>query len=217
MRFKLSTWWLVVPCLILIGLLCSRPLDAGPEIRSGSLLLMDDFSNPQSGWDTWWNEESQSSYQDGGLRLAVMRPQLDIWSRPDASYGDVRMEVDAVKLNGPAQNDFGLICRYQDGDNFYALLAGSDGSAGIMKVKDGEAYFINTADEQTREVIYAGERLNHLRGDCIGSRLILSVNGHKLVEARDRDFKQGGVGLMAGSFENGGVELLFDNFLVYNP
>lgn len=217
MRFKFSGWWLAAAGLLFIVFLFSRPLETGLGIRSGSLLMRDDFSNPESGWDTWWNEESQASYQDGGLRLAVMQPQLDIWSRPDASYGDVRMEVDAVKLNGPVQNDFGLICRYQDGDNYYALLAGSDGSAGIMKVKDGEAYFINTADEQAKEVIYADDGLNHLRGDCIGSRLILSVNGHKLVEARDRDFAQGGVGLMAGAFETGGVELLFDNFLVYNP
>ena len=39
--------------------------------------------------------------------------------------------------NGRCSNSFGVICRYQDEENFYAGLITSDGYAGIFEVKEG--------------------------------------------------------------------------------
>lgn len=218
MRFRMVFLWLMAFGLLALagGLLVSQ-LQPRSGLPTGMLMLKDDFSNPYSGWTVWNTTESQVVYRDGGLWMAVHRPQLDIWSQPQISYGDVRMEVDAVKLNGPDENNFGLVCRLVDDDNYYALLVGSDGSAAIFKVKDGEMLLLNTAGDKSGNVIHPGDGRNHLRADCVGPRLILSVNGRKLVEARDHDFRNGGVGLMAGTFDEAELQLLFDDFLVYNP
>jgi hypothetical protein len=218
MRYRQAAWWLFVFGMIAAtSWLAAFQFSPRPSISSGMLLFKDDFSNPLSGWDTWRSDDSSVNYRSGGLRVAVDQAQTDVWSRPKINYQDVRIEVDAVKVSGPEQNDFGLICRYQDDENYYALVVGSDGSAGIMKVKGGEVVLLNAAGAAAARAIHPGSELNHLRADCIGPRLILSANGRKLVEARDHDFSSGGVGVMAGTFETPGVELLFDDFLVYNP
>jgi hypothetical protein len=43
----------------------------------------DNFSNPNSGWDTWSQDGSAVvTYQDGTLRIYVNEPQYSYWSRP---------------------------------------------------------------------------------------------------------------------------------------
>ena len=44
---------------------------------------------------------------------------------------DLRIEVDVSKQNGPDDNAFGVLCRYQDPENFYYFLISSDGFGGI--------------------------------------------------------------------------------------
>lgn len=217
MKHRIAARWLVwAGAVAAVGLLVLR-MGGRTALPAGELLYQEDFHHPDSGWTTWQSTDSEVAYQAGGLHLTVNQPQTDIWSRPVNRYEDVRMEVDAVKISGPARNDYGLICRYQDAENYYALLAGSDGWAAILKVSGGETHLLNTAGENASEVIYPGNQVNHLRADCLGPRLIFSVNGRKVVEARDHDFKEGGVGVIAGTFAEPGVVVRFDHFLVYNP
>jgi ABC-type sugar transport system ATPase subunit len=57
---------------------------------------------------------------------------------------------------------------------------------------------------------------NHLRLDCMGTRLTGSVNGQIITSAEDADFSSGKVGLVAGTFDNPGVAAAFDDFAIYN-
>ena len=200
---------------------CSLPsLDqnASAAVQSGNILFKDDFSDPSSGWETW-NEPSGSmvAYQNGGLRIFIAEKEYDFWSRPGKRVSDVRLEVDAIKLGGPDDNDFGLICRYQDRDNFYAFLTSSDGYAGILKVKDGKYVVISGPQMTFSESIRKGAAQNHLRADCSGANLSLSVNGQKILDVQDQEFKTGEIGLIAGTGETAGADLYFDNFWAYKP
>lgn len=209
--------------LVLMVLLagCGLPsLDqnASAAVQSGNILFKDDFSDPSSGWETW-NEPSGSmvAYQNGGLRIYIAEKQYDFWSRPGKRVSDVRLEVDAIKLGGPDDNDFGVICRYQDRDNFYAFLASSDGYAGILKVKDGKYMIISGPQMTYSEAIRKGAAQNHLRADCNGENLILYANGQIILEVQDQEFKTGEIGLIAGTGETAGTDLYFDNFWAYKP
>jgi hypothetical protein len=53
--------------------------------------------------------------------------------------------------------------------------------------------------------------------DCIGSRLTLFVNGQEVISAEDGDFVSGGMGVIAGSTQQAGVDIFFDNFIVIQP
>ncbi len=187
-------------------------------VPSGNVIFKDDFSDPSSGWETW-SEPSGSmvAYQNSGLRIFIAEKQFDYWSRPGKRVSDVHMEVDVIKLGGPDDNDFGMICRYQDRDNFYALLASSDGYAGILKVKDGKYNILSGPQMTFSETIHKGSAQNHVRGDCNGSSLTLTVNGQKILDVQDKDFKTGEIGLIAGTGDTAGADLYFDNFLAYKP
>ncbi|KPL78249.1 hypothetical protein ADN00_07195 [Ornatilinea apprima] len=193
------------------GMASKEPVERGGE------LLADDFSDPRSGWDTWEKETSSAAYTGGGLLLRVKDANRDYITRAHRSFQDVDLYVSAVKLSGTDNNDFGMVCRYQDAENFYALLVSSDGYAGIIKVKDGARSLISGETMQYSDLIKQGTAGNRLRAVCLGSSLALFVNDTILLVAEDADFSKGDVGLIAGGYEEGGVEIFFDDFKALQP
>jgi hypothetical protein len=193
------------------------PSQAQPTSPPGAILYLDHFSNPSSGWDTWQDEGSSVAYQDGSLRFGIHQPNLDIWSRPGLKYGDVILEVDAARLTGPDDNDFGLICRFVDQENFYAFLISSDGYAGIVRVLDGVYKVISSTNMEYNALIQGGNAANRIGAGCIQSNLTLYINNEKALTAQDFSHPYGEVGLMAGAVSQTGVEIVFDNFIVKNP
>ena len=65
--------------------------------------------------------------------------------------------------------------------------------------------------------IIKGVAINHLRADCLGNTLSFYVNDIQIALTDDADFTEGDVGLLAGTFGEGGLDLLFDNFVVLQP
>jgi len=125
--------------------------------------------------------------------------------------------VDARKQAGPDDNDFGILCRFRDQNNYYAFLISSDGYYGIVKVKNGKDSVISGSSLQYSDAIQKGQASNNVQAECIGQNLTLTVNGKKLAEAQDADFSSGEIGLTAGSYNTPGVDVRFDNFVVYKP
>ena len=56
---------------------------------------------------------------------------------------------------------------------------------------------------------------NHVRADCLGTRLILTVNGRKMTEIEDFTFSAGKVGFAVGTGPIPGHEVIFTYFAVY--
>jgi hypothetical protein len=126
--------------------------------------------------------------------------------------------VDARKIAGPDENDFGVICRYKDEQNFYFFTVGSDGYYAISKIINGEESFVGMDQMQFNDTaIQLGDGANHLTAECVSDRLTLSVNGTVLADVKDADLTAGDVGLIAGTYEMMGVDILFDNFVVTRP
>ena len=182
------------------------------------ILLVDDFSQPKYGWNVWKSESGSAvSYYEGGLVFIINTPNFDIISSPDGIFPDARIEVLGTKLVGPDNNVLGVICRYQDEKNYYGFLISSDGYYGILKVMDGNYKILNSVNMEFSEIIKKGSEMNHIRADCKGPSLVLSVNGTRLAETVDNDFTSGKVGLIVGSYKETGIALLFDNFMVLKP
>lgn len=186
---------------------------------SDDVLFQDDFSDPTSGWDrVSQGENTTSDYQDGQYVITVVADQYDGWANPGQYFaGDVSVEVDANKLSGPDDNEFGVICRSQDSDNFYYFLISSDGYMGIGKAVDSEWQNLSSDKLEPFDGILQGTQTNTIRADCIGNTLSLYVNGKLAVETTDDSFSDGDVGLVAGSYKTGNVVIGFDNFVVRQP
>ena len=89
----------------------ASPTQTIPSAKSGDVLFQEDFSNNTSGWDRVLNDGGIMDYDSGGYRMLVQQPKMNFWFTPGKYFGDVRIEVDVTKLNGPNENRAGLICR----------------------------------------------------------------------------------------------------------
>jgi hypothetical protein len=185
--------------------------------NSGAILFSEDFSSDENGWTTWNQNGSMAGYQIEGFRFFVGEANFDFLSHPGYNFGDVHVDVDAIKVSGPNNNAFGVICRMVDEENFYAFLISSDGYAGILRVLDGRYTLLNNDSMEYAEAIYQGEALNKMSAVCQGNQLSLMVNGSPLLSVVDDSFATGDVGLMAGAYDEPDVDVMFDNLLVSQP
>ncbi len=209
---------LIALALILASLACSFAFGDTPEPTSDStVLFQDDFSNSSSGWDRVNEDQGVTDYADGAYRIFVNVADTDVWANPGLSFGDVSIAVDTTKVGGDDDNDFGVICRYQDNQNFYFFLISSDGYYGIGKMINGEQSWIGVEAMPPSEIIKKGNTTNQLRATCVGSKLTLYVNDQYVDEQEDSGLASGDVGLMAGTFTSPGTDIMFDNFVVLQP
>jgi hypothetical protein len=190
---------------------------ASPLPQTGGGTFRDDFSDPTSGWERSQDAEGSLDYDAGGYRIFIDRPQMMFWSTPGREYRNVSVEVDVEKIAGADDNYFGVLCRYQDENNFYLLWISSDGYYGIEKYKEGSFVPGNDTATGYDQVIHQGKTTNHLRADCIGDTLTLYANETRLATLEDREFAQGDIGLLARSTDLAGTNLLFDNFVARQP
>lgn len=206
---------LMIAMLVLAALACgsdtpSEPLPAG-------VLFQDDFSDTSSGWDRVDVDDGITDYVDGVYRILVNTPSTDVWANPGLDFTDTVVEVEATKVGGPDDNDFGVICRYQNESNFYFFIISSDGYYGLGKVVDGEQILIGEEELMPSDDIQLGNVTNMIKADCVGSTLALYANGAQLASVQDASFTSGDVGLMAGTFSESGTDIHFDNFVVREP
>jgi hypothetical protein len=198
-------------------LACATGNQSAKPPESGEKLFVDDFSNSTSGWDRAEDEDGKTDYVNGSYQILVKTPNTDVWANPNKMFDDVSIEVKAQKTDGTNDNDYGVICRYVDAENFYFLVISSDGYFGIGKVKDGVHSLINREEMLPDEAIKKGGDGNKIRADCAGNSLSLYVNDKLLDTQTDPDFLTGDVGLIAGTFTESGVEVKFDDFVVKKP
>ncbi|WKZ34704.1 MAG: hypothetical protein QY332_13875 [Anaerolineales bacterium] len=206
--------------LIALSLACAyspaTPAMPAPSVSSGTVLFQDDFSRSSSGWTRMLNAEGVMDYDGGGYRILVNSQQMNFWSTPQKDFTDVRLEVDTGKLAGPDENRIGLICRF-NGSDYYFFIISSDGFYGAGIFFSGQALLLGQSEMQSSESIHKGLAVNHLRADCIGNTLTFYVNGFQVAQFRNDVLASGDVGMLAGTFDTPGVDIIFDNFVVLQP
>jgi serine/threonine protein kinase len=184
-----------------------------------SVLYYDDFSSTNSGWPSRADSSDTMDYAYGGYRIYLASTMTDIVSNTGTYLpADVNIDVDVTKEDGTDNNDFGVTCRMQDLNNFYFFEISSDGYAAIGMFLDNKMSYLSADTMQKVDGIASGIATNHIHAECYGSTLYLYANGYLVASALDSTFLGGGdVGLIAGSFDEGGVDILFDNYVVTQP
>ena len=189
---------------------------AFPAFPPDLVQFQDDFSNPGSGWYTYQDSNGSADYSNGSFRIWVTTTDYLLWANPNQSLqNDISIYVDATKAGGPDDNKFGLICRYQDSDNFYYLFITSDGYAGISMFKNNEQIWLTGDALISSDAINQGAATNSIRADCASSTLTLYANNQQIASVTDSSFSGGDVGLIAKAYSTPGVDVLFDNFMVF--
>jgi len=207
--------------LIVFSAACSAttPVTSAPQDQtalSGSVLFQDDFARPISGWNRFTSAEGTMDYDAAGYRILVNSLNTNFWSTPHKNFANVRMEVDAGKFGGPDENRIGLLCRFT-GNDYYFFLFSSDGFYGIGMYTGGQAVLLGQSEMQANSNIKTGLAVNHLRADCVGDKLTFYLNGFQVASVQDATLKSGDIGLLVGTFDQPGVDVIFDNFVALKP
>jgi len=175
----------------------------------------DDFSDPST-WQGESDATAQVGVQDGVMRVYVAVPDQLAWAVAGRDLRDFHLTVEATQSAGPDDNEYGVLVRMQDHSNFYRFSISGDGYYLVSKFVDGRAEFLGS-NWAPSEIIHRGQATNVLEIICQGPEMIFVVNGEELARVEDGQFTHGDVGLYAGTFYEGGVDVHFDNLMVVEP
>jgi serine/threonine-protein kinase len=197
-----------------------EPTDAYSDptagLESGDQIIYDDFSTLDSVWPTYDTADGYARYQADAYRVYIDLPNDRLEATRGFDLADVYIEAKASKVGGPDDNFMGLICRYQDRNNFYFFIISSDGYYGVGKVQDG-VYQMDGGKMLPNDSIKTGASTNYLEAVCQGNDFTFWANGTELAYFEDDTFQSGDIGLLAGTYAIAGTDILFDDFGAFMP
>jgi hypothetical protein len=197
--------WLIALILLALTSACA-PSAASP--------FADSFDDARNNWTLASNNQADILIEGGQLRIIVKQPDSLAWSiATGKTFDNLTLDVDAAPLAGPEDNDYGVIVRHVDDENFYRFEISGDGYFNVQKRVKGKWEKL-IADWTPSESIHKGQAANHLRVVCAGSSLMFYVNQVQLIQIADNSFARGQVGLFVGTLAQPGAQVAFDNLSV---
>ncbi len=186
---------------------------SGQQASEGETVIDDDFSDNSLDWDVSSDTDFSRYLQDGKYFVEVHPNQFTVWSAiSPQDFENIVINVD-VNIEQAAQDgDIGVLCRYKDGDNHYALEVSEDGYYSIWKRVNGEVTYI--VDWASSDLIPTDGSPFVVNASCNGAQLSVGINGNLLATGTDTEFASGGVGVVAGTWQNPSLVVSFDNFEV---
>lgn len=264
-RLSILAWAVVIIALaLMLGILTDWIFELPvPEPEPGELLYVTAFERFNDEWDLFPGRDSAQVVVINDLisDLAISPvPALSekvlvisygagvsdeiIWSTLNRKFGDFDLRVTARLIEGPIdQNQFGVIFRYRDPDNFYVFRITADGYYSLVKVRNGVQERIS--DWGVSDAILQSDAANEVRVVARGDRFQFYVNGTALplcmkgenetsmwanwegpgmcftdeprFEFVDGEFTQGRIALAAGTIDGSDVTVAFDDLVLVGP
>jgi hypothetical protein len=206
---------------VLLLAACSIGGNDPDSCNEGGALFFDDFSGEQEcGWALYNQGGAVTSIEEGAFRISTSQPGQIWWSIPGRNFNDVVITTQARQVSGPNDNAYGVVCRYQNEENFYLFLISGDGYYAIGKYQAGSEQILYLSGDgrfQFSDIINQGVATNQVRASCIGNELSLAVNGLPLVTVTDPTFVTGDIGLGVSTLEPGTAVVEFDQIQVLAP
>lgn len=218
-------WWAVIglfAVMILAG--CSLiPSGSVDSCNEPGLLFADRFDVDRNcGWYLY-DDDSLSGFvsvANGYLEIGSSSPGEFWWTNPQLDESDVIIQVETQQVSGPDDNAYGVLCRYQNENNYYVFLISGDGYYAIGKFQSGATeirYISGQGEYQFSEQIRQGPSINEIQVECVGNTLSLIVNGVTLESVVDDTFPTGNIGLGVTTFQAGTAVIRFDDVQVFRP
>ncbi len=179
---------------------------------SGQVILEDDFSDANSGWQVVTESVGFAKYQSGRLAINTQPVNYMFWSiYTNDEYSDIQVTVDAAILQESGLGEFGIICNFQDSDNFYALSVSEDGYYAIYKYVSGD--YQEVVSFTFTDLIDQGEPAT-ITATCADGTLSLAYNDILMAEAEDTSFRSGYIGLFVSTWDAPNLTVGFDDVVV---
>ncbi len=193
----------------------SVPTNTAAPTTTPDVIFSENFEGSGGAWPPADQETYTYGTALGGFRILVKSVLVNSWTVRNREFTAVRLEVDVSRLAGPDAGVGGVICRFQNSGNYYAGVVDGQGNYRIINKRGGVN--VDLVEPTQASAILTGESINRIRFDCVDNVLTLYVNGEKMAEVQDDRFAEGNVGLLASTFDEAGLEILFDNFIIARP
>lgn len=195
----------------------SRTPSRTPTSTPQWICYADDFSNPNSGWQTGDLGYAKLAYSSGEFQILLRQPWVGAISSWSWSVSDFVLTIDARQV-GSRQTEYGLVFGASDrGFYLYTLVNREFGLYRCDFVPASGCEWVTIASAAS-ENINLPPNNNRLGVGRIGGAIGLSVNNHALGTYYDSTYAgNGGIGLVALSWDAAPAEARFDNFFICIP
>lgn len=129
------------------------------------------------------------------------------------NFDNYAIEVEATQEGGPNENDYGVMLRYVNKENFYYFQISGNGKYAFSKFQNGK--WDTIIPWTTSPAINKGKATNKLKAECIDDKFTLYVNDIRLRKCNDNAFSSGENGLFIGTHSIAGVHISFDNLKIW--
>ena len=216
----------VVAALLLGVLACSLPgsddsggSSGGPTATAGpKVLFKDNFSDSGSGWGTGTDDTGSLDYTNGQYVFQVTKDKWFTWGNlADETFSNARIEVEVVNKSGTDEPTFGIMCNYQDEQNYYYAGFGSDGYYAIVRTENNEDSFLTDATDNQwvqSDDIQTNADSYQLGVDCANGEIKLIVDGKTIASVQDETYTSGQIGIFVLTFDTAEADVRFDNLQV---
>lgn len=193
-----------------------------PTIPSmtGPADMVDDFSDPSSGWPTQSDGPVTYGYEDDAYRFTVSVGGQARIVTLDYTYVSTFLEVEATLLDGQPESGYGLVFRWVDDGNFYVFAINGRGQVSMWAFENGSVWreLRGLADTWTDSgAVLTGGQANTLTVLAEDSRLTGMVNGEVVIDLEDDAYEKGAVGFYVATTlsatDSPLADVLFDNFV----
>lgn len=201
--------WLLVAC---------RTAPAGPS--PSDILFSDSFTAGSTGpWLLENDQQGQTVIADGRLVIALDALNLVQYTAlGDLNFSDFTLTVQVSQTAGDPNSSYGLLWRMNGPNQFYRFEINS---AGLYLVErrnsDGTIGDLSVGWQPSAALLTGLNTTNHLRLEAIGSQMKFYVNDQLIDEIADSTYLQGAIALDAGTFSEGGLQVMFDNLVIAKP
>jgi hypothetical protein len=134
----------------------------------------------------------------------------------DEDVGDARIEVTARSVTTD-DAAFGIICHYQNSNNYYYAGVSADGYYAIIREENDSSTVLTDATNnqwQSSDLIPLNAASYRVALMCADETLTLYVDDVEIASVFDSSFTDGDVGLFVQTFTETPAEVYFDDFVV---
>lgn len=173
-----------------------------------------DFSNATSMvWNTSNSPSARKWINDGRYHILVECPDYQTCVVANGpQFANFRLDVDTFVGSCPADNEYGILFRFAQGDSCYAFTISADGYVKLSKRLNGA--WLTLVPRKRCYMVNLGQASNHLTVVANGCLLSCYVNGGKVIEVTDDSCACGRIGLVAVANQYPGFQIAFDNVTV---
>ena len=185
--------------------------------RDEGILYQETFdAAARDAWTLEGDADARAAILNDQLLIEVDAPDVVQYATLTAeSFSDFTLQVDVAQLAGGSRSSYGVLFRLQEDGGFYRFAVSPRGYFMVeLHQADGRRTRLTDGWVPTGNVNSGLNQINRLQITTAGSSLAFFINGVFQIEIAESSLGQGHLALDAGTFEDGGLRVAFDDLIV---